>query len=243
MRHIQYLASAISLAAFPVFADAVTIGTTETYDSGGYTIAPAALQEFERALGEALCQRAGVACEWSVLAPDRLWAALEAGDIDSIMAGISVAEDLGNDIDLTLPYLIPDPFLHIGLAGTEWQIEGADVAHLPDPAVTAYAQTTGATFTEYATVDAALGAVRSGQALSLFGERHALLPIVDASDGGFVVIGVRDEIRIKPGVAMAFRGDDIDLRFAFEDQIFEMMQDGSLNDLIESWFGVDAARW
>ena len=42
---------------------------------------------------------------------------------------------------------------------------------------------------------------------------------------------------------MALRADDIDLRFAFEDQIFEMSQDGSLNALTETWFGVDAARW
>ena len=31
--------------------------------------------------------------------------------------------------------------------------------------------------------------------------------------------------------------------YFFEDQIFEMSQDGSLNALTETWFGVDAARW
>jgi len=243
MNRISYLAAAVSLAAFPAVADTMTIGTVQVYDASRYTIDPAALQGFEMVLGNELCQRAGFTCEWRVLLSDEVWSALEAGEIDAVMAGISMDDDVGEDVDRTLPYVTPDPFLHIGLPGTQWQMEGAVVAHLPDPAVTAYAQTTGATFTEYETLEAALAAVRDGQAMSLFGERHALAPLVEASEGELAVIGNRDEISIKRGVAMALRSDDIDLRFAFEDQIFEMVEDGSLNAMIETWFGVDAARW
>lgn len=243
MKHITYLAAVFSLAAFPSFADTVTIGTVQVYDAGSYTIDPAALQGFELALGDELCQRAGFTCEWKVLPSDQLWSALKTGEIDAVMAGVSMGEDAGDDVDRTAPYVTPDPFLHVGLPGTQWLNNAAAVAVLPDPAAAAYARTTGASFTEYETLEDALAAVRDGQVLSLFGERDALAPLVEASGGELAFIDGRGEIKIKPGVAMALRADDIDLRFAFEDQIFEMSQDGSLNALTETWFGVDAARW
>jgi len=84
MKHITYLAAAVSLAAFPAFADTVTIGTVQVYDAGSYTVDPAALQGFELALGDELCQRAGFTCEWKVLTPDQLWPALETGEIDAV---------------------------------------------------------------------------------------------------------------------------------------------------------------
>lgn len=243
MKHITYLAAVFSLVAFPGFADTMTIGTVQDYDAGSYTIDPAALQGFELALGDELCQRAGFTCEWKVLPPDQLWSALETGEIDAVMAGISMDEDAGDSVDRTAPYVAPDPFLHVGLPGTKWLINAAVVAYLPDPAAAAYAKTAGATFKEYETLEDALAAVRDGQVHSLFGEKDALAPLVEASGGELAFIGGRDEIKIKPGVAMALRADDTDLRFAFEDQIFEMSKDGSLNALTETWFGVDAARW
>jgi polar amino acid transport system substrate-binding protein len=243
MKSIFFLTTAVSLVAFPALADTVTIGTVDTYDVGSYTIDPAALQGFEKALGEELCNRAGLTCEWKVLLADQLWSALAAGEIDAVMAGVSMEDDAREGVDRTLPYLMPDPFLHIGLAGTQWAAEGAKAAYLPDPAVTAYAGTSGATFTEYATLEDALAAVRGGEALSVFGERETLVPVIEAAGGGLAVIAGKEEIKIKPGVAMALRADDIDLRFTFEDQIYEMSQDGSLNALTETWFGVDAARW
>jgi len=243
MKYITYLAAAVSLAAFPVLADTVTIGTVQVYDAGSYTIDPAALQGFDMAVGDELCQRAGFTCEWKVLPPDQLWSALETGKIDAVMAGVSMDEDTGDDVDRTVPYVTLDPFVHIGLPGTQWLSGGAVVAYLPDPAATAYAQKAGSSFTEYKTLEDALAAVRDGQVLSLFGERDALAPLVEASGGELVILAGWDEMKIKPGVAMALRADDIDLRFAFEDRIFEMSQDGSLNALTKTWFGVDAARW
>ncbi len=243
MKHITYLAAAVSLAAFPILADTVTIGTVQVYDAGSYTIDPAALQGFEMAVGDELCQRAGFTCEWKVLPPDQLWSALETDEIDAVMAGVSMGEDAGDEVDRTAPYVMLDPFVHIGLAGTQWLNNATVVAYLPDPAAVAYAQTTGASFTEYETLEDALAAVRDGQVLSLFGERDALAPLVEASGGELAILAGWDEMKIKPGVAMALRADDIDLRFAFEDQIFEMSQDGSLNALTETWFSVDAARW
>lgn len=243
MKYAVLLAAATAVVALPAFADTVTIGTVQNYDTGSFTVEPTALQDFEKALGDELCQRSGSTCEWKVLASDELWPALDAGEIDAVMAGVPVDQDVGANIDLTLPFVMLDPYLHIGLPGTEWSIEGALVGHLPDQAVSSYAQTTGATFEQFDDIDTALAAVRAGETLSVFGEREALVPLAEASNGELMVIGNNKEVKIKPGLAMAFHADNIDLRFSFEDQIYEMTQDGSLNALIDTWFGVDAARW
>jgi polar amino acid transport system substrate-binding protein len=130
------------------------------------------------------------------------------------MAGISMGEDAGDSVDRTVPYVTPDPFLHVGLPGTQWLSAAAVVAYLPDPAAAAYAQTAGSSFTEYETLEEALAAVRDGQVLSLFGERDALTPLVEASSGDLAILAGWEEMKIKPGVAMALRADDIDPRFA-----------------------------
>jgi len=243
MTRIFLFATVLSVAAAPLAADSVTIGTPQGWQAGAYTFDPAALQGFEAALGAALCQRAGLDCTWTALPPEALWPALAAGEIDAVMAGVSAAEDLGAGVERTMPYLMPDPFMHIGLPGTQWPVEGAVVAHLPDPAVSAFAATSGATFIQYDTLDAALAALRAGKVLSLFGERAALAPVVAASGGALAVVAGKEEIKVKPGLAMALRAADVDLRFAFEDRIYEMSRDGSLAALTETWFGADAAGW
>ena len=75
----------------------------------------------------------------------------------------------------------------------------------------------------------------------MIGERERLAPLVEAARGRIVVLAKND--RLRPGVTMALRSDDIDRRFNFEDRIYDMTQDGSLNALTRDWFGIDAAAW
>lgn len=42
---------------------------------------------------------------------------------------------------------------------------------------------------------------------------------------------------------MALHADNFELRFTFEDLIYEMTQDGSLDVLTKEWFGIDAVTW
>ena len=234
---------ALFLTSIPTFAlsETVTIGTVQTYNPTNYTVKADTLRGFETALANDLCQRAEVTCEWKVLPAEKLWSALDAKDIDIVMAGIPMDIEIDDTVTLTMAYLALDPYVHIGLPGTRWAIESAQVAHLPDPAVTTYAKTTGATFSEYETLDDALAALKAGKVLSCFGEREVFTPLVEASGGDLIVIPGKEGVKIKPGIAMAMRADDVDLRFAFEDQIDAMIQDGSLDTLTRKWFGMDAS--
>ena len=64
-----------------------------------------------------------------------------------------------------------------------------------------------------------MDAVERGVADVALGEPQAFAPLL-AEAGGMPEI-VRGNVKVHPGVAMALRADDIDLRFAFEDLIHD----------------------
>lgn len=241
MRFYPLLLAGLLLLPAQMIAQTVMIGTAEQYEAGEYTVDPVALQEFEKALGEVLCQRAELSCEWKVTARDDLLSALRAGEVDVVMAAIPITAEMGEGIETTASYLQLDPFVYAGLPGTEMHVNVLNVATISDPAIETIVASTGYIFEVYPTLEEALKTIENGGAEAVLGERENLVPLVEASGGRFAVINHQDTLR--PGVVMALRSEDIDLRFSFEDRIYDMTQDGSLNALTKEWFGIDAAVW
>ncbi|MCI2398234.1 transporter substrate-binding domain-containing protein [Aliiroseovarius subalbicans] len=231
------------LVSLPVqaFAQDVTIGTLADYDPGVFTVDAAALQGFEKALGEALCDRGGLTCTWKVLDAEALLPALQGKDVDVMMGAIPMTRVLGDGIETTAAYLYPDVFDFVGPTGTELHGDVRKVASISDPAIDAWHGSTGYVLELMPTLADAVAAVESGAVDVAVGERADLAPLLAQSDGTVeVVTGNR---RLRPGVTMALHADNIDLRFTFEDLIYDMTQDGSLNALTEVWFGKDAYTW
>ncbi|WP_161594610.1 transporter substrate-binding domain-containing protein [Marimonas lutisalis] len=229
------------LQPLPTLAQTITIGVPDVYDVGDYTVDGATFQGFDKALGDALCARGGLTCAWTAMPHDTLFDALRAKEIDVVMAAIPVNADLGDGIETTAPYLYPDPFTFAGLPAIR-QVFGSvkSVAALRDPAIEAWKKTTGYNITYHPTLQEAVKAVEAGSADVVVAETEKLLPMLAAYDGP--VVAIRGG-RPRPGVTMALHADNIDLRFTFEDLIYDMSQDSSLNALTEKWFGIDATPW
>ena len=66
-----------------------------------------------------------------------------------------------------------------------------------------------------------------------------MAPIVAESNGGLKFIG--QDVYIGGGVGMGIRESDSDLKDTFDAAIDSMKADGSLNTLIEKWFGDEAS--
>ena len=241
MRIITLLLAGLLLVPAQAIAQNITIGTTDQYEAGEFTVDPAALQGFETALGDALCERAELSCEWLVMAPSDLLPALQAKQIDVLMAAIPMTAKLGANIDTTAAYLYPDPFQFVGLPGKQMHGNVKSVAAISDPAIDHWYATTGYTIEFFPTIEGALKAVENGEADIAVGELADVAPLMEASGGSLVVI--QDNRRLRTGVTMALHADNIDLRFVFEDEIYDMTLDGSLNTLTEKWFGIDAIKW
>lgn len=223
------------------FSQTIRIGTTDTYDAGEYTVEASALQGFDRAFGELLCKRGKLSCEWKVMGQDNLVPALKAKEVDVIIAAIPLTKDLGSGIERTAAYLYPDPFDIVGLPGFVPFGNVKTVATISDPAIEVWRGTTGYTILYFSTLEEALKAVERGDAEIAVGEHEDIAPLVEATEGRLEV--VNPERHLRPGVAMALREEDADLRFTFEDLIYDMSQDDSLNVLTKEWFGSDAVQW
>ena len=89
----------------------------------------------------------------------------------------------------------------------------------PTPNPEDWSKSTGYAFIPVPALRAALDAVERGEADAALGEPEAFAPLL-AEAGGMPEI-VRGNVKVHPGVAMALRADDIDLRFAFEDLIHD----------------------
>lgn len=241
MRLAAILGAGLALLPAPTLAQTVTIGTAKTYDAGPFTVDPAALQGFEKALAQTFCERAALDCRWKAMARSDLMPALERHEVDVAMAAIPSNAALGQGIAATAAYLYPDPFDFVGAPGTQMHANVGTVATVSDPEVRAWSTSTGYTFRYFATLGDALKFYRRGEAQAILAERAALQPVIGASGGRLAVIVPRD--RLRRGVTMALRSEDADLRFDIEDRIYDMVQDGSLNALTRSWFGVDASAW
>ncbi|WP_165784519.1 transporter substrate-binding domain-containing protein [Zhengella mangrovi] len=241
MKCIASLAAAISLAALPCLADTVTIGTVQAYDTGLYTVEPSAVQGFEKALGDELCQRAAVTCEWVVLPPEALVTAVASGKVDAAISGLPVTTEVGGDLTFTMPYLYPDPYGYLGRAGQMHPAGVTQIASVSKLDLTELSASTGVNYKKFENMNDAIAAMLDGTFPSVFAEKEVLDPLIAASNGtlGYVY----KDRNVLSGIGMLFRADDVDRRFLFEDQIFEMSQDGSLNALTKTWFGIDAAGW
>ena len=71
----------------------------------------------ERELGDELCRRAGLECQWVLNGWESMIPGLLAGEFDAIVAGMSVYEGRDERIDFTQPYYPPAPSVYLAAAG------------------------------------------------------------------------------------------------------------------------------
>ena len=195
------------------------------------------LDGFERELGDELCTRAELTCEWVINDWDTIIPNLVAGNYDAIMAGMSVTDARKETISFTQDYRKPDPSSYVTLKGNDESVINGVVATQSNTIQSGHVAETDASLVEFPTPDETIAAVRSGEADAVLADHSFLKPIVEQSDD---LVFVGERVMIGGGVAMGLRQSDNELRETFNAAITEMKEDGSLNELIVKWFGEDA---
>ena len=224
-------------------ADTVTIATIGTYHPFDFINDEGEIDGLERELGDELCRRAELECEWVIndwvdMIPD-----LVAGEFDAIFSGMSITAEREELIDFTEAYYPPTPSVYVARAGEgDEAVEGTIGASantiysdyftelgrpfvlLEDP--TGTAGTVDAVLD--GTVDAVL--VDHGYAIEKLSEYEGQLAIVGPSvllDRG-LGIGVRTGSELKPKL---------------DEALASMKADGTVNTLILKWVGADASTF
>ena len=236
MKNLLLGTAALALSATMAFAgshgDVVRMGTEGAYPPFNFINDSGEVDGFERELGDELCARAELTCEWVTNEWDSIIPNLVSGNYDTIIAGMSITDERDEVIDFTQNYTQPDPSAYLAKNGMAVDFTGGVIAAQAGTIQASHVAASGATLLEFATPEETIAAVRDGEADAVLADRAYLQPMAEEdAELGFV----GDLVLIGGGVGMGLRESDGELRAKFDAAIQSMKDDGSLNALIEKW--------
>jgi polar amino acid transport system substrate-binding protein len=182
-------------------------------------------------LGDELCKRAELTCEWVTNEWDSIIPNLVSGNYDAIIAGMSITDERDEVIDFTQNYTQPDPSSYLAMSA-DADVTGGVVAAQAGTIQASHIASSGATLVEFATPEETIAAVRNGEADAVLADKSYLNPIAAEDDS--LMLLEQDEL-LGGGVGMGVRESDGELKAKFDAAIQSMKDDGSLNDLITKW--------
>ena len=231
MKKLLLSTMALALASTFAMADTVRLGTEGAYAPWNFINDAGEVDGFERELGDELCTRAELTCEWVTNDWDSIIPNLTGGNYDVIIACMSITDERDEVIDFTQAYTPPDPSSFMALS-EDVDLTGGVIAAQTGTIQASYIATTGATLVEFATPDETIAAVVNGEADAVLADKSFIDTMVTANPGTMVV---GDPVPLGGGVGMGIRESDTELKAKFDAAIAAMKADGSLNDLIEKW--------
>jgi len=234
MKKLILTAAAATLAASVAFAaghSVVRMGTEGAYPPWNLINYQGEVDGFERELGDELCARAELTCEWVVNDWDSIIPNLVSGNYDTIIAGMSITDERDEVIDFTQAYTPPDPSTYAALSD-DVGLEGGVIAAQTGTIQAGYVAESGATLVEFASPDETIAAVMNGEADAVLAD-SSFIDTSIAANSDLMVVG--DPVMLGGGVGMGLRESDGELKAKFDAAIQSMKDDGSLNELIAKW--------
>ncbi len=234
MKKLMLTATAAVFAAGVAYAGShsvVRLATEGAYPPWNFLNDAGQVDGFERELGDELCRRAELTCEWVTNDWDSIIPNLVSGNYDVIIAGMSITDERDQVIDFTQAYTPPDPSAYLALSD-DAELEGGVIAAQAGTLQAGYIAESGATLIEFATPEETIAAVRDGEADAVLADSSYLAPIAE-EDPNLMIVG--EGVPLGNGVGMGIRESDGELRAKFDAAIQSMKDDGSLNALIEKW--------
>jgi len=210
----------------------VRLGTEGAYPPWNFINDAGEVDGFERAVGDELCARAELTCEWVTNEWDSIIPNLVSGNYDVIIAGMSITEERDQVIDFTENYSQPDPSSYLALSA-DASLEGGVIAAQTGTIQAAHVASLDVTLLEFATPEETVAAVRNGEADAVLADASFLAPIAEAEAELFIIEGA--DVLLGGGVAAGVRESDTELRDALTAAVQSMKADGSLNALIVEW--------
>ncbi|GGO57950.1 amino acid ABC transporter substrate-binding protein, PAAT family [Roseovarius pacificus] len=232
MKKLILSTAALALSAsFAMAQDVVRMGTEGAYPPWNFINDSGEVDGFERELGDELCKRAELTCEWVTNEWDSIIPNLVSGNYDVIIAGMSITAERDEVIDFTQNYTPPDPSSYLALS-EDVDLTGGVIAAQAGTLQAGYVAESGATLIEFATPEEAIAAVRNGEADAVLADKSFLVPVAE-EDADLMIVG--PDVALGDGIGMGLRESDTELRETFDAAIQSMKDDGTLNEMIKKW--------
>lgn len=233
--------TALAMTAGMAFAqDTVRLGTEGAYPPYNYLDDSGQVAGFERVLGDELCKRAELTCEWVTNDWDSIIPNLVSGNYDAIIAGMSITPEREEVVDFTQNYTPPSPSSFAAMS-EDVDLETAVIAAQTGTIQAAHVSSMeGATLVEFTNPDETVAAVQAGEADAVMADKDFLIPVVEENPE---MVFVGEDVPLGGGIGMAFRESDPELRAQFDAAIQSMKDDGTLNEMIGEWLGEDSPRF
>jgi polar amino acid transport system substrate-binding protein len=241
MKKMMLAAAAVLALGTPAMAqETVRIATEGAYAPWNFLNDAGEPAGYEIALGNAICETAGLTCEWIINDWDSIIPNLLAGNYDLIMAGMSITDERLETIDFSDNYFPPDPSRFVAAAGSALDfaaLSGARVGVQGGTIQAAYAEENlgGAnTVVTFATADQAMADLAAGNLDTILADGAYLDPVVTASNGAIEFVG--EEVMIGNGVGAGIRKEDAELKAKVNEALASLKADGTVDKLIAEWF-------
>ncbi len=234
MKNLILTTAALAVAGSMTFADAhsvVRLGTEGAYPPYNFLNDDGEVDGFEREVGDEVCARAELTCEWVTNEWDSIIPNLVSGNYDVIIAGMSITDERDEVIDFSQGYTQPDPSAYLAMS-EDVDLANGVIAAQTGTIQAAFVASTGATLLEFATPDETVAAVKAGEADAVLADKSFLQPIAD-SDAEVMLLD--QEELIGGGVGLGVRESDGELLEKLDAAITSMKEDGTLNELIAKW--------
>ena len=234
MKKLILTTAALAFGASMAIADGhsvVRMGTEGAYPPYNFLNDAGEVDGFERELGDELCTRAELTCEWVTNEWDSIIPNLVSGNYDTIIAGMSITAERDEVIDFTQNYTQPDPSAFVALSD-DVDLSGGVIAAQTNTIQASFIASSGATLVEFATPDETIAAVKNGEADAVLADKGFLEPLV-TEDADLVFAG--DDVLLGGGIGIGVRESDGELKAKFDAAIQSMKDDGTLNALIAKW--------
>ena len=220
--------------------DAVVIATVGDYHPFDFINDEGEIDGLERDLGDELCRRAGLECEWMLHEWETLIPELIDRQFDVIIAGMSITDERDELIDFAGPYYPPRPSIYLARAGAGNAALEGELGTTANTIFSDYLSEQGIAFTPLdGGIDVATAVLAGDVDVGLVDHAYGVAKIAE-HDGLLEAVG--PSLQLDQGLGIGVRSGS-ELFDIFNDALDSMKADGSLNEIILDWLGADAATF
>ena len=245
-RFVHVLAALLLAAALmPLLAacggaDAVAIATVGNYHPFDFINDEGEIDGLERDLGDELCRRADLECEWVLNEWETMIPDLVAEEFDAILAGMSITAIREELIDFTEAYYPPTPSVYVAGAGAGDEAAQGTIGVTANTIYSDYFTELGRPFVSLDGSIDAVDAMLKGEVDAVLVDHGYGVEKLAEYEGQLAIVG--PSILLDRGLGIGVRKGS-DLKGSLNEALESMKADGSLNALIIKWVGEDASTF